>query len=234
MSLLNIVVVSASSTQLFIVLRYLNWRSLWINYSEKSISILITSSLLLKILSCLWDLPAISFIRKFLQVYSEQFVLAKFIHRNIAPTYYIFSELYLITINSYIGMMLSLFLIFNTASFKNYFALLLFSCRILSVVMVVFSILSSVILNTKTFVIKIRENDKTRNNAWLTLTYITIVLVSKIFEESKDSIVFVLLDEFLFTGIVCFFLTRKIINRRRLAGGRQVEDSRNVIASNLN
>jgi hypothetical protein len=129
MNLLQVFFVLADLLVLLAILRFTRWNSIDLNYTEKGIIFLYFLHMVIRLVGDLFPCDFWTFATKLTKLYAEQYVICSMIHRIVSPKIFIICEIYSLIMNTFIGIIATLYVSFNVLTSKQYFDILVNLCQ---------------------------------------------------------------------------------------------------------
>jgi hypothetical protein len=106
------------------ILMWVRWNSIELNYTEKGIAFLYFLHLLIRLIADFYAGDFWPFLKTLTKLYTEQYVIFTMIHRIVSPKIFIMCEIYSLIMNTFIGIIMALFLVCSFMEIKQYFDIL--------------------------------------------------------------------------------------------------------------
>jgi len=107
------------------IFRFVRWSSIEINYTDKGVTFMYFLHLCLRMVTGLFPAVFLKFFSRLTKIYTEQYVICTLIHRMVPPRMFMWSEIYSLIMNTYVGIIIALYVIICPLQVPEFFMLLI-------------------------------------------------------------------------------------------------------------
>jgi hypothetical protein len=107
------------------ILRFVRWSSIELNYTDKGVSFMYFLHLCLRIVTRLVPAVFLKYFSRLSKIYTEQYVICTLIHRMVPPRIFMSSEVYSLIMNTYVGIIVFLYVSIYSLSVPEFLILLI-------------------------------------------------------------------------------------------------------------
>ena len=93
------------------IFRFVRWSSIDLNYTDKGVTFMYVLHLCLRMVTGLFPAVFLRFFSRLSKIYTEQYVICTLIHRMVPPRMFMCSEIYSLIMNTYVGIIIGLYVI---------------------------------------------------------------------------------------------------------------------------